>query len=71
MPHDRNGKPLAVGDRVNIPAIVRDVQPGDDYCNVRLETIEPMHPGPEVSTMYLNARQVEKSEPPTVAGVSA
>jgi hypothetical protein len=36
--HDRNGNKLEVGDRVLIPARVTQLTPGEDYCNVHLET---------------------------------
>lgn len=36
--HDTNGTPLNVGDKVLIPAVVKTLSPGDDYCNVCIET---------------------------------
>lgn len=38
MPHDRKGKILKAGDFVLIPAIVTDIQAGEDFCNVTVET---------------------------------
>lgn len=58
MPHDKNGKLLNDGDRVFVPAIVRQVHVGDEYCNVTLETEEAMHPSPSKTTITLNTRQV-------------
>lgn len=62
MPHDKNGKPLAEGDRVMIPARVKSIMAGDQYCNVNLVTEEPMPPYTEGTALTLNTRQVEKIE---------
>lgn len=62
MPHDLNGKPLAVGDRVTVPCSITSVIEGTDYCNVTLQTSEPMFPGNDKTTITLNAKQVVKSE---------
>jgi hypothetical protein len=62
MPHDRKGNLLKVGDIVNIPAVVTNVNEGEDYCNISVETIEPMFPGNSKSTISLNAKQVDKGE---------
>lgn len=61
MPHDRKGNLLSVGDHVVIEATVTQVQPGEEYCNVQLETIEPMYPGDSKSTITLNAKQVTRT----------
>jgi hypothetical protein len=58
MPHDKNGLPVRIGDLVNVPCTVKDVQPGLEYCNLTLETVEPMFPGKEKSSICLNAKQV-------------
>lgn len=60
MPHDRDGKLLEVGDFVYIPCVVLNIQSGTDYCNVSLESIEPMFPSDSKSSFALNAKQVEK-----------
>lgn len=60
MPHDKNGKLLEVGDLVHVPAVVTSISMGTDYCNVSLETVEPMFPGVQKSAMALNAKQVVK-----------
>ncbi len=60
MPHDKNGQELKVGDTVNIEATVTDVQLGEEFCNVNLETVEPMFPGEHKTLIVLNARQTEK-----------
>jgi len=36
--HDCNGTPLAKGDKVLIPAVITDLYPNDDFCNVSLES---------------------------------
>jgi hypothetical protein len=64
MPHDKNGRVIVAGDVVNIPCTVRDVQQGEEFCNVNLETIEPMFPRKDRSVITLNARQVELVVPP-------
>jgi len=60
MPHDKNGQQISVGDDVLIRATVTSVSPGEEYCNVNLETVEPMFPGEHKTPIVLNARQVEK-----------
>ena len=60
--HDRNGKPLKVGDKVNVPCIVTAVQPGAEYCNLTVETEEPMFPTQNKNTITFNSKQVEKVE---------
>lgn len=42
--HDRNGSPLKKGDTVLIPAIITELSPGEDYCNVSLETVSGRRP---------------------------
>ncbi len=39
MPHDAKGKALSVGDIVFIPARITEIDPGEDYCNARIETL--------------------------------
>jgi hypothetical protein len=36
--HDANGHPLKKGDKVLIPAVITDLSPGEDYCNVTLKS---------------------------------
>ncbi len=36
--HDANGTLLKVGDRVLIPAIIKRLDIGEEFCNVSLET---------------------------------
>lgn len=61
MPHDKNGAPLKVGDKVTVECEVTSVQPGTDYCNLSVKTVEPMHPGKEATTITLNTKQVVKA----------
>ena len=42
--HDRNGTPLKKGDLVLIPAVITDIQAGDDYCNVSLQSAHGRRP---------------------------
>lgn len=58
MPHDRNGRELKAGDRVLVPCVVREVYSGEEFCNVTLDTVEPMFPGEHRTALTLNARQV-------------
>lgn len=60
MPHDKNGKLLQIGDEVTVRAKVTSVNAGAEYCNVGLETVEPMHPTANTTALSLNAAQVEK-----------
>lgn len=58
MPHDVNGRPIRVGDRVDVPCVVKTIYPGDEYCNLTLETAHPMYPSDRKDTIVVNARQV-------------
>lgn len=62
MPHDRDGTLLKVGNTVMVPARVKAIQDTEEYCNVTLETLQPMHPGDSRSTLVLNAKQVVKHD---------
>lgn len=64
MPHDRNGAVVRKGDQVLVFCTVKEVQAGDEYCNVQLETVEPMYPGEYKTGITLNAKQVVRVEPP-------
>lgn len=59
MPHDRNGTPLAEGDLVNIPCVLKSVTVGD-YCTAQVETVEVMPGNGDKNTYSLNAKQLEK-----------
>lgn len=56
--HDRNGTPLKVGDLVTIQCRIRTCDANPDYCNVTVETVEPMHPSEHPTAITLNTRQV-------------
>lgn len=59
MPHCMRGHELKVGDRVLVPAIVVSVSPGEDYCNVTVQTAHTMPPYPDSPTsVTLNTKQV-------------
>jgi len=62
MPHDRDGKLLNVGDTVLVPCIVKEIHSTEEYCNINLETCQPMYPGTYRSSVVLNAKQVVKQE---------
>lgn len=62
MPHDRDGTLLKVGNTVMVPARVKELHDTEEYCNVTLETLQPMHPGNVRSTLVLNAKQVVKHD---------
>ena len=36
--HDARGKMLKVGDLVLIPAVIAELSPGEDFCNVSVVT---------------------------------
>src|SRR5262245_58240094 len=58
MPHDALGTLLKDGDLVNVPCVAVHVYAGQEYCNVALETVQPMFPGTNKSSISLNAKQV-------------
>lgn len=58
--HDRKGNPIAVGDKVWIPCVVKTILATPDHCNVNLESEEVMYPGEYKSTFSVNAKQTEK-----------
>lgn len=60
--HDRDGKPLQVGDKVNVPCTIKEIQAGPDFCNTTLEADEKMPPDMTTSTIVVNTRQTVKIE---------
>lgn len=50
--HDRNGTALKKGDKVLIPAIIKDVSATEDYCNVTLETEHGRRPDGAKENIY-------------------
>lgn len=70
MPHDKDGRELAVGDVVHVPARIESLTGGEEYCNASILTEEVMYPGAHRSSLTLNTRQVIKAIfPPAAAGV--
>lgn len=64
MPHDRDGRPLRVGDVAIVPVIIKEIHQTADWCNVTVETSEPMWPGHKYTTIVLNSAQVIGMEVP-------
>jgi hypothetical protein len=62
MGYDKDGKPLQVGDRVQIPCRITALLEGVDYCNCVVETQEPMYPSRNKTGFTLNTRQLVKTE---------
>ncbi len=58
--HDKNDKELAVGDVVTVKFRILRIESSPEYCNISTETVEPMYPGPHKTSVYFNAKQVEK-----------
>jgi hypothetical protein len=50
--HDINGAELKVNDVVMIPCRITALSPGDDFCNVSLETLYGRRPDGMKETMY-------------------
>lgn len=63
MPHDAKGRKLTVGDRVLIPAVVKQIWEGEEYCNGQFAAEHPMYPGEDHTLITLNTRQVESTMP--------
>lgn len=49
--HDANGTPLKVGDLVYIPAVITQLNPCEEYCNVSLETVYGRRPDDRKETL--------------------
>ena len=56
--HDINGTELKVGDHVVIEGYILETSATEEFCNVKVETDEPMYPGDTKSIIWLNAKQV-------------
>lgn len=52
--HDANGTVLRKGDRVCIPAVIRDLHPGADCCNVTVESSIGRRPDGAKEVITLN-----------------
>lgn len=59
MPHDRNGHLVTEGALVTIPCRVISVGAGEEFHNCTVETLEPMYPGEQKTSLALNTQQVE------------
>ncbi len=61
MPHDVNGQPLNVGDKVNIPCVVKSISSGHEGdCNLSVESEYERKPNKTKETFTLNAATVVK-----------
>jgi len=58
MPHTKTGEEIKVGDRVIVEFKVKSLTLDENYCNVTLETVEPMFPGEYNIGLTLNAKQI-------------
>jgi hypothetical protein len=58
MPQDKNGNPLAVGDKVLIRATIRSMVHADVRANISVDTDEELAPDFKVG-IVLNGKQVE------------
>lgn len=59
--HDRSGKPLKIGDKINLPCVITQASPGSEACELGLESEIPMHEGSPFS-LWVNSKQVDKIE---------
>lgn len=62
MPHDIEGKLIRPGDIVTVNFLVMAITPGEEYCNLSLETVLPVHPGDAKVPLTLNSKQVRRTE---------
>lgn len=60
MPHDAKGDQIYAGDMVNVRCRVKEVYQTDEFCNVIVETVLPMFPNNNATTITLNSSQVWK-----------
>lgn len=61
MPHDKNGTPIEVGDRVIVEFEVLKVWDSGDYCNVNLRSVELMPGnGHALDISAINTKQTVK-----------
>lgn len=58
MAHDSVGNKLHVGDIVDLPCRITGVDECEDFINVALETLEPVHPARHFRNLVVNAKQV-------------
>ena len=61
--HDRTGKPLQKGDKVTILAVITELHPTEDYCNVSLTTEYGRRPdGAKEHIQAINTAVLDKVE---------
>lgn len=60
MPHDKSGKPLAIGDEVVVRFKVTNIHASETACNCVLETVELMDNMFPTTFSYINTKQLEK-----------
>lgn len=60
MPHDMNGTELKVGDRVLIEFVIKEIHLTEEYCNCNLDSVIPMYPSRNTSSIVINTKQCEK-----------
>jgi hypothetical protein len=58
--HDKNGVLLHEGDIVTLKATVVTLHGNPEFCNVTIETVEPMYPSDRKDKYTVNTRQIEK-----------
>jgi hypothetical protein len=58
--HDAFGRALKVGDRVMVPAVVKQIATSVDYCNAELEVVATMPPEHRFKTTVaaINTQQI-------------
>lgn len=60
--HDAKGNLLQIGDKVLIPATIKDIQAGEEYCNCTVELEYSMPPKEYKDSMTINTKQCIKVE---------
>lgn len=50
--HDHNGTPLKKGDKVFVPAIITELHPTEEFCNVALESVYGRRPDGMKERLY-------------------
>lgn len=62
--HDAKGRELKAGDKVLIPATVKTLGGGEDYCNVGVETVFGRRPdGAKESMLAINTGVLLRANP--------
>jgi len=61
--HDKDGKPLRVGDKVTIEYEIVESAATEDYCNLKVKTVLPFYPDVNrFDTSWVNSKQTSKVE---------